>query len=410
MALPPHVSQNTLFDEDGTEQNEETFANTNTSPGDIPAWPSPARLPHNRSKKEGGIQQTVGQVLDDDLRRAHNVLIVTGFSSIPRLVSFLSQCRHSADRKESVRILTGWDLQHGRRKPVRVGEDAIEEEIRGYWLTQRLSIFQTLEVVDAVQMLEQDCVEVRTSQSKHRRVHAKIYKTNEAVMLGSSNFSKYGLEHQIEANSRFIRSDKKRADYFNDACGFAEQIWATGQNYKDHLIELLNELLREVDWEEALARGCAELLEGEWAKRYFDFNFGERPLLYPFQWQGIAQSLAIIENMGGVLVADATGSGKTWLGAALLKGMMNKMWNNPTRIENTTPVLICPPKVRQHWKSISGKFGLTANVFSHGAMSNTHAEEYKELTKAISRAQVVAVDEAHNYPASRLESLASADA
>ncbi|AHZ76229.1 helicase [Pseudomonas putida] len=39
-----------------------------------------------------------------------------------------------------------------------------------------------------------------------------------------------------------------------------------GKNAEDAFIDLLEQLLKFVTWQEALARACGELLESDWAK------------------------------------------------------------------------------------------------------------------------------------------------
>ena len=46
------------------------------------------------------------------------------------------------------------------------------------------------------------------------------------------------------------------------------------QDSARQLLELLQELLRKVTWQEALARACAELLEGEWARVHLRDELG----------------------------------------------------------------------------------------------------------------------------------------
>lgn len=163
-----------------------------------------------------------------------------------------------------------------------------------------------------------------------------MYCGDEAVTLGSSNFTDPGLKHQVEANVRFTRRDGLR---FTQAKQIAENFWNRGTDYSSDLIALLVALLRVVTWQEALARGCAELLEGEWARGYLQQQLlpDDQPL-WPSQVQGIAQALWLIENVGSVLIADATGSGKTRMGVHLLRAIVGRIWGS-TRIRKGRPAL-----------------------------------------------------------------------
>jgi len=98
------------------------------------------------------------------------------------------------------------------------------------------------------------------------RLHAKLYIGEEAVTVGSGNFTGAGFIRQLEANARFgRRTDESR---YNELVQIAANYWDVAVPCAEQLIDLLRTLLQVVTWQEALARACAELLEGEWASRY----------------------------------------------------------------------------------------------------------------------------------------------
>ena len=150
----------------------------------------------------------------------------------------------------------------------------------------------------------------------------------------------------------------------------AEHYWDEGKDYTADLIELLNQLLRVVQWEEALARACAELLEGEWAKEFLDSHHGaEVNTLWPSQRQGIAQALYILSRQGSVLIADATGSGKTRLGVHLVRAVLNQVVSS-SRARVVKPLLICPPAVETNWQQEATSSATPLFTASHGVLSN----------------------------------------
>jgi hypothetical protein len=101
-------------------------------------------------------------------------------------------------------------------------------------------------------------------------------------------------------------------------------LWEVGADYTEGLAELLQRLLQSVTWQDALARACAEILEGTWATKYVGVPTADAPPFWPSQRQGIAQALWVLEHVGSVLVADATGSGKTRMGAYLIAALMQR--------------------------------------------------------------------------------------
>jgi phosphatidylserine/phosphatidylglycerophosphate/cardiolipin synthase-like enzyme len=97
-------------------------------------------------------------------------------------------------------------------------------------------------------------------------MHAKIYVGEFAATVGSSNFTDAGLASQFEANARFERSQEM--DRYAETSMIAENYWKVGEPWVEELRCLLKDLLAFVSWQEALARACADLLEGQWASRY----------------------------------------------------------------------------------------------------------------------------------------------
>jgi len=349
-------------------------------------WPSQERFPLNvagRHVRDQVVQDLVGSATP---------LIVTGYAAIDHVVEFLSQFESG---HSGIRLLFGSEPSPGR--PERYGGSGREfsQEVRAYWLSRGISPRLSLKLIQAVERLERGEVEARYLGDSGTRLHAKIYRGDLAVTLGSSNFTQPGLVSQLEANVRFTATyDKAR---FREASAIAENYWSSGTPYTKELIDLLNSMLRWVTWQEALARACAELLEGQWAKDYLDAQplAGDQPL-WPSQQQGIAQALWILETVGSVLVSDATGSGKTRLGAHLLRAVMDRIWKFG-RIRRGRAVVVAPPAVARAWQAEATLAGTQLEVRSHGKLSRSDGSDHDEVVEAVRRAQVLAVDEAHNF-------------
>jgi hypothetical protein len=222
-------------------------------------------------------------------------------------------------------------------------------------------VYQSAAILAALTFLSTDAVIVRISADPRHPVHAKIYRADYAITIGSSNLSENGMRMQLEANRR--HEVLGEPDAFHEASRLAEQIWAQGRDYKAQLVALLQTLLSAVTWEEALARACAEILDGRWARRYTLADpLDGGPTLWPAQRQGVAQAMWLVDQVGSVLVADATGSGKTRMGAEILRAMVNRLWAGG-RVRNHIPVIIAPPRVLEkstRRRSWSGRTGAVA--------------------------------------------------
>lgn len=350
-------------------------------------WPDPERFPLNIPGR------TVEKVVLQDLRESTNPLIVAGFASLDRIVAFLADV---AERPETqIRLVFGNEPFEARSKSYALKGKTFPDEVRDYWLERGISLFYSAKIIAVMDLIQAGRIEARFIESESRRLHAKIYCGSDAITLGSSNFTTYGLTTQLECNTRFHRdSDKRR---FRDASLIAENYWSIGRDYTQDLYDLLKQLLRVVTWQEALARACAELLEGEWATRYLEhqLSLGDTRL-WPSQQSGIAQALWVLENIGSVLVADPTGSGKTRMGAHLVRALVDRTWSSG-RARRDISVLVSPPAVEPTWQKEATNCGLSLQTRSHGVLSRQDSEGYEETAKAVRRAQILAVDEAHNF-------------
>ena len=299
-------------------------------------WPGQERFPTNRG------QLSVGDVVRDDLIGSDDPLLITGYASLAELLRFLP--RFAGSEQGTVRLLIGHEPYVA--ETLDLGQSrSVAEPIREYWLNEGVDVELCYPVVQVREMIERGQIDVRTSKSRYRPVHAKIYVSEEAVTLGSSNFSTQGMSRQVEANARFTREEMRH----RHARMLAERIWEQGVDFADELMALLAELLAPVSWQKALARACATLLEGEWAAEYI-VGAGKEgwPNLWPSQRRGLAEAMWVIENVGSVLVADATGSGKTRMGAWLLRAIFDSVIERGGR-RIGMPVLVSPPMVTEHW-------------------------------------------------------------
>jgi len=268
------------------------------------------------------------------------------------------------------------------------------DDVRRYWLEQQgVSLRASAKVISAIELINTGRVQCWFVDGDVR-LHAKIYASTRSVTVGSSNFTLSGLSTQIEANTRFEAASDP--DRYREACQIAENYYSVGDDWSTELVELLESMLAFVSWQEALAKACADLLDGEWAQRYLANDIAAREL-WPSQRLGIAQALWITENVGSVLVADATGSGKTRMGAHLVRSVRDRLWSTG-RVKRDLTDLVAPPAVKDTWLREAVSCGLTMIAVSHGVLSRNRADNVPRIEQdAVRDAQILAVDEAHNF-------------
>jgi len=219
-------------------------------------WPDQSRFPINVGKTH------VGDMVRTDLSSSEQPLLIAGYSSIVALVDLVSGWRHDkAHGTGTMRLLLGSEPFASRRPHFASARKEFTEEVRAYWLEQSVSVRLSAKVIRTIEALDGGALEVRVIPGPPA-LHAKIYVGNAAATVGSSNYTDYGMLHQLEANARFEKA--RDAQRFTELVTLGENLWSQGAPWHEELRNLLLDLLQVVSWQEALARACAELLEGDW--------------------------------------------------------------------------------------------------------------------------------------------------
>jgi len=351
-------------------------------------WPSTGRFPLNRD------DVAVADVVLADLKASKRPLIVTGYAGLDRLVDFVAE----ADADSDIRVVFGSEPYDTGGTTWAVGDYDLPRAMKEYWLDRGFSVLLSSRVLTCLDRLRSGRLRARYVARSAWRLHAKIFVGDAAASLGSSNFTRAGFHHQLEANARFeVGRPGEERRRFEETVQIAEQIWDLGRDFNERLIELLEALLQVVSWRDALARASLELLEGEWAGRYLRERYlADDARLWPSQRQGIAQALYILKERGSVLVADATGSGKTRAGMHLIGAKMQEILAS-SRLRQGKALLICPPSVVESWRDESARAQVQIDVHSHGALSHARSGNRENVLANLRRAQLLGVDEGHNF-------------
>lgn len=161
-------------------------------------WPDPERFPYNHAGAH------VADVVRPDLATSRDPLLVVGFTSVDTLVSFLAECHGrlatDPDAHARIRLLVGYEPVGAERAEFGGRVAGLGDEIQAYWLERGISVLLSAKLLRAIDLLESDRVEAR--RSGQVPVHAKIYRGDQAITLGSSNFTTAGLRRHKEANVR----------------------------------------------------------------------------------------------------------------------------------------------------------------------------------------------------------------
>ncbi|MDO6433020.1 SNF2-related protein [Flavitalea sp. BT771] len=370
------------------ERIKKATPNTSQTSLDFEAvkWPEHTSFPLN--KKVGNA--TVEDVIYTDIETSTNYLIITGFTSLSNLVDYFGSNEFA--KLKTIRILIGFEPNiRGRRKYQTV---KLDKEIKEYWLKKGLSIMSGGAVMKLIQKIDTGLIIFRYRDKQH----AKLYVGDDFVVLGSSNFSKTGLTIQEEANIRVGRINEHEYTQYNSIKKIAENYFEEAHEYNDKIKELLKELIQHTDWEEALARAIAELLDGEWLAEYREIlDKLKSSNLWPTQWKGLAQAVSILQSQYNVLLADPTGAGKTKLSTSLILALKHWLYQVGKNY-STSSLVICPPLVVSKWEEeFRSLKKLNSSQLSMGLLSNAGGPNKKKVKESLEIAKILTVDEAHNY-------------
>lgn len=367
---------------DKTDDLGQFSINFNIPLPSIYIWPKQVDFPINY------LDRNVQSILFQDIERAKAFTILTGYTSL----SYLIDCFGKSDKYTSgkkIRIVLGFDPNFRGRKRYHI--KTLDKEIAEYWLQKKLSILQGGSIISLISKIHSGKIEIKF----YDKLHSKIYVGNETAMIGSANFSNNGLLKQTESNYRTLKIEDETR--YLGIKNLANNYFKLAEPYP-HIVDLLKNLIAEVDWKDALARAIAEILEGSWLSEYKNLMSRlQNANLWPTQWSGLTQAMSILQENSNVLIADPTGAGKTKLCSTIILALESWLYENG-RKEKANSVIVCPPLVREKWKGEFRELStISNNQISNGTLSNGKAKNLKVAEKELELANILAIDEAHNY-------------
>ncbi|WP_457756026.1 SNF2-related protein [Thermodesulfatator indicus] len=346
-------------------------------------WPSVEFFPLNTP------YQKIENIVREDILSSSRYTIVTGYSSLEYLISFFGE-GHFPNRKITVVLGHELDLPEEQLKAPWPKVN-LSQEIKEYWLEKGISVTLSGALLNFLEELKARNIVFRLG----RELHAKVYLGDTHAILGSSNFSRAGLVFQKEANIRLSATDPRYEDLKLIVSNFVKD----SQDYQEEIIALLEQLLRYVSWQEVLAYAICQIMGDEWLTQHEGLSrVLARLKLWPSQRQAVAQALWVLDNHGSVLIADPTGAGKTKVGLAVLTALSFRFLSRQ-ELRRLSSYVICPPGVKDQWEeeALSEDIPFVPEAISQGLLSVSHGEARSRALEKIRRANILLIDEAHNY-------------
>ena len=111
-------------------------------------------------------------------------------------------------------------------------------------------------------------------------------------------------------------------------------------------------------------------------------NFREREL-FEFQKAAVYRAIRRLDEYGGVIIADVVGTGKSYIGSAVLKHL------NESR--HSKPLIICPPHLKDMWMDYLRKFEM------FGEIESRYKIGMEDVLSRYAHCDAILVDESHNF-------------
>jgi hypothetical protein len=229
-------------------------------------------------------------------------------------------------------------------------------------------------------------------------LHAKAYifsgdqaksEQSQGMYVGSSNLTSSGLTSNLELN--VSRSDNGAV---LDAIHWFDQLWDEAVPFD--LARFFEELFEPRSPFDIFLRVLWELY-GKELDDEIDVDPRNLPLT-SFQKHGVMRALRLIDELGGAIVADEVGLGKTFIAGEVLARYRDR---------RQRALLVCPASLRDtSWKNFISDFELYIEVRSFEELARDkqlwHADrrpnsKSNNLDRALDEYQLVIIDEAHNY-------------
>lgn len=227
-------------------------------------------------------------------------------------------------------------------------------------------------------------------------LHAKAYIVTpthgnvgkpDGIIVGSSNLTGAGLTGNLELNvGRYDQMVAERARRWFD------ELWDEAEPY-DLAAVFEEALIPHTPWD-IFIRVLWHLYGDEVED---DATVDDNLPLTSFQKHGVARALRLIHDMGGVIVADEVGLGKTFVAGEILQLYRGR---------RQRALLICPAALRDTtWRRFLNTYQLFIECLSYEQLANDSQlrdtqrpnADQTHLQRPQDEYQLVIVDEAHNY-------------
>lgn len=191
----------------------------------------------------------------------------------------------------------------------------------------------------------------------------------------------------IELDNQRLLKSEVGARAIMDLSRWYEDQWQLALDYKDQLIELLENSKfggREYTPYEIYMKALYEYFKDDLDSDFTQPATRSAVDLAEFQEDAVRKARRILAQYDGVIVADSVGMGKTWIGKKLLEDFAYH--------QRQKALVICPASLKPMWENELKTASISAYVITQERL----ASEDFDL-RGIADVDVILVDEAHNF-------------
>ena len=339
--------------------------------------------------------------LREELATAPQVSIATAYIN-PGGFALIATELEAASR---IRLLLGAEPDPATDRAIEVSsadrddklDDALDNHVQ--WLARerdllgfsRESMAETVRLLTWLTSVADDGtarVEVRrfTEGFLHGKAYIAEHSALPAVLAGSSNFTRAGLIRNAELNLGYPAGS---GGYVGLVREWFDELWAQSEPY-----DLAG--IYEATWEPhdpwiVFVRMLKELYADSMADEETPRTLLD---LTGFQLDGVARMTRLLDSLGGVLVADEVGLGKTFLAGEVIA--------RAASIDRQQVLIVCPAALKESmWEPFLKRFDFSrrVDVMSYDELRLRSAEEnpdHERFLEELDDYALVVIDEAHN--------------
>jgi superfamily II DNA or RNA helicase len=314
--------------------------------------------------------------------------IATGYFEIGSLLAL----ENDWQKLDKIRVLMGDEVTKRTRQTLLEGltrqlDDSLEnEKEKNDFLKGVPSILEAI---------KQGKIECRVYAKK--KFHAKAYITHSrltvvgsSALVGSSNFTKPGLTHNIELNVQLRREVDQLQAWF-------DKYWNEAEDVSEEVLKTIERHTRDYLPFEIYARALKEYFRryeievSEWEK--------QQSRLYKkldvYQQDGYKALMKISEKYRGAFLCDGVGLGKTFVGMMLIERLLYDRKRVALFVPKAANESVWEPALKKYLPHIFKDPFSNFKIYNHTDLSVK--DKQAELNGIKERADVIIIDEAHNF-------------